>query len=250
MWPNSPAYPWWPRSSRPSATIAAADADLAEDHQDVLAGRVAGHGLGDRGEVALVLDRDRGSRAEAAAQLGADRDVAPAQVGADGQHLARPVEQAGDADGDADALPPPARTSASVRSTSSTSRSSTSSTASRWASRASRCSATTLPARSRARAATWLTLISAPMPQTGRRRARPTCPGGRRRRARRRPRGPGRARRARRPARRRRSGSGRARWRAGPASGARGRAAGGGTRESLALRTARPPDPQRARQPL
>ena len=146
---------------------AATDADLAEDHQDVLAVGVAGCGLGDRGQVALVVDGDRVRRAEALAQQVADRDVAPAEVGAEGEHVAVAVDQAGDADGEADrrrSRGGPGRPRS--RWTSSASRSSTSSAETAWASRASLCSLTTAPPRSRARVETWLTLISAPRPQT------------------------------------------------------------------------------------
>ena len=82
----------------------AADADLAEQHEDVLALRVSGRGLGERGQVALVLDRDRVGVAEPGPQQLADRHVVPAEVGAEGEPVALAVHEAGHAHGEADRL--------------------------------------------------------------------------------------------------------------------------------------------------
>ena len=113
-----------------------------------------------------------------AAQLGADRDVAPAQVGADGEHLAGAVEQAGDADGEADGRAAAGADVGVGALDSSTSRSSTSSAVSLWASRASRCSATTSPAEVEGDGGDVVDVdLGADPADRARRRARPTVPG-------------------------------------------------------------------------
>ena len=80
----------------------AADPDLAEDHQDVLPGRVAGRRLGDGGQVALVVDGDGVGVPEPLAQEVTHRDVAPPQVRPVGEHVAVAVDQPGHSDGESD----------------------------------------------------------------------------------------------------------------------------------------------------
>ena len=60
----------------------AADPDLAEDDQDVLALRDTRGGLGGGGQVALVVDADGEGAVEPAADEVADGDVVPVEVGA------------------------------------------------------------------------------------------------------------------------------------------------------------------------
>ncbi len=81
---------------------AAAHADPAEEHQDVLPLRVAGRGLGEGGQVALVVDGDRVRRTEARPDEVTDRHVVPAEVGAKGHQVTLAVDQAGRSDGEAD----------------------------------------------------------------------------------------------------------------------------------------------------
>ena len=99
-----------PAAQRPAGRDdPAADADLGEEDQDVLAIRVAGGGLGEGGQVALVLDGDRVGVTEPGPEEVTDRHVVPAEVGSKGEHVALTVDQAGDTDGQSERLDVPVR---------------------------------------------------------------------------------------------------------------------------------------------
>ncbi len=84
----------------------AADTHLADEDQDVVADAVGGGaGLGDRGEVGLVVDEHRARRAPEPVreQLGGGH-VAPAEVRSEGEHAGCAVHETGQPEGEADRL--------------------------------------------------------------------------------------------------------------------------------------------------
>ena len=167
MWPNSPAYPCFPRSCRPSATrppptptspwmtrmslrsgsparASATAARLASLSMPTGCG-----GLPSRSRRRAATGTSRQPRFGARLRVPVSRSMSPAMP------TTIPT-----------GTPPCAWRSAMVSVRSSESRSMTRSGDSPAASRDSRRSLSTSPWRSRASVATWCTLISAPMPQT------------------------------------------------------------------------------------
>ena len=93
--PISPACPSWPRSCAPPDDDAGADADPAEDVDDVVAvAGVAAPMLGEHGQVGVVADQHRQAVGRELGQRRAERRVVPAEVGGDADPPGVPVDRA------------------------------------------------------------------------------------------------------------------------------------------------------------